>query len=139
MTRRTLNNGIVSKRLIELRTLEGLTQKELSENTGISLNSIKNYEGERRIPDRTNLTILANYFNVDETWITGESEHKNMYEKFISNVGIDKIQFLEYATNNNIIWFDLQEDFEVDVDSITHEEIKNLHDNIITLVKKHLM
>lgn len=134
MTRRTINNGIVSKRLIELRTSERLTQKDLSENTGISLNSIKNYECGRRIPDRTNLTILAKYFKVDEAWITGESEYKNVFDK----IGYDKLHFHEYAINHNLLVFDPKEDFGIDLDLLTPEQQENLHDSIIDFVKQNI-
>lgn len=134
MTRRMITDDIVAKRLIELRKSEQLTQKELSDGTGISLNSIKNYECKRRIPDRTNLTILASYFKVDETWITGESEYKNVFDK----IGKDKLAFYEYAINNGFLVFDMKDDFGVDVDTKTPEELKNFHNNVIIIVKRYL-
>lgn len=133
-----LDPAIISKRIVELRTSAGLTQKELADAIGISINSLKNYEGKRRVPDRTNLSLIADYFDVYDSWITGESEYKNSYEKLEINVGKDKIHFYEYALNNNLLVFDPQDDFDIDVNSLTSEQMKNLHDNIIILVKQHL-
>ena len=78
MTRRTVNPKVVSERLKELRKEKKITQQELVEKTGISINSIKNYECARRVPDRYNLHLLSEYFRVDEKYILGASDYKGV-------------------------------------------------------------
>ena len=82
MTRRTVKPKIVSQRLKELRREKKITQQELGEVTGISINSLKNYEGARRIPDRYNLQLLSEFFRVDEEYILGLSDYKNIWHKY---------------------------------------------------------
>ena len=74
MSRRFENSKIVSQRLKELRKEKKITQRELAEETGISINSLKNYESTRRIPDRYNLQLLSDFFRVDEEYILGSSD-----------------------------------------------------------------
>ena len=74
MSRRFENSKIVSQRLKELRKEKKITQQELAEETGISINSLKNYECARRIPDKYNLHLLSDYFRVDEEYILGLSD-----------------------------------------------------------------
>ncbi len=82
MTKRSLDTTICSKRLKDLRKEKGLTQKQLTELSGISIESIKNYETGRRIPDRYNAVVLGNALRVTPEYITGESEHRNWIEKY---------------------------------------------------------
>ena len=74
MSRRFENSKIVSQRLKELRKEKKITQRELAEETGISINSLKNYESARRIPDRYKLQLLSDFFRVDEEYILGSSD-----------------------------------------------------------------
>ena len=76
MSRTFENPKIVSQRLKELRKEKKITQQELAEKTGISINSLKNYECARRVPDRYNLHLLSEYFRVDEKYILGSSDYK---------------------------------------------------------------
>ena len=76
MSRRFENSKIVSQRLKELRKEKKITQRELAEETGISINSLKNYECARRVPDGYNLHLLSEYFRVDKEYILGSSDYK---------------------------------------------------------------
>lgn len=76
MSRRFENSKIVSQRLKELRKEKKITQRELVEKTGISINSIKNYECARRVPDRYNLNLLSDFYRVDKEYILGSSDYK---------------------------------------------------------------
>lgn len=62
---------VVSGRLKNLRKEKGITQKELSTKTGISLSSIKQYELGKRIPEMWYLGTLAKFFNVPKDYILG--------------------------------------------------------------------
>lgn len=92
MSRRTINSEICSERLKELRKASRMTQEQLSESVGISINSIKNYEsGHRRTPDQKNLELLARFFNVDSAWIIGESDYKTIYDKWNKESDVEKL------------------------------------------------
>ena len=104
MTRRTVNPKVVSERLKELRKEKKITQQEVVEKTGISINSLKNYESARRIPDRYNLQLLSDFFRVDEEYILGSSDYKNIWHKYdiehteqVNKVKIE-LHFWEYAS-----------------------------------------
>jgi len=57
------NNGI-SARIKELRKEKGITQKQLSQLTGLGYNSIIGYENARREPNSKAMAALEEYFNV---------------------------------------------------------------------------
>ena len=104
MTRRIVNPKVVSERLKELRKEKKITQQELVEKTGISINSLKNYESARRIPDKYNLHLLSEYFRVDEEYILGSSDYKNIWHKYdiehaeeVNKIRIE-VHFWEYAS-----------------------------------------
>lgn len=61
----------IADRLKELRKSKNITQKELSENTGISLQSIVNYEIGRREPNSRAMAALERYFGVDGNYLRG--------------------------------------------------------------------
>lgn len=62
-----------SKRLIELRNAEGLTQTELARRLDISRSTLGMYELDRRRPDIETLERLADYFNVDMDYLLGNT------------------------------------------------------------------
>lgn len=57
-----MNSNLLKKKRKEL----GLTQKQLSELTGISVNTIYNYETDKVEPIKKNLEILSQFFNISE-------------------------------------------------------------------------
>lgn len=71
MSLRKYDPLIVSVRLKNLRKEMGITQKELSIKTGISLSSVKQYELGKRIPEMWYLYTLAEFFNVPKDYILG--------------------------------------------------------------------
>ena len=56
-----------------LRKAANKTMKELSEETGIGLSSISNYENGYSNPKRENANILAEYFGVSVAYLLGYS------------------------------------------------------------------
>lgn len=91
MAKRQFDASIVGDRLKKMRKERGLTQTDLAKEIGISLTSVKQYELGNRVPDKFNLTKIANYFNVLEDWIIGESEHKTFIEKIDAELGEERI------------------------------------------------
>lgn len=63
-----------SEILKELRKREGLTQEQLAKNCGISKSAISMYENGNRTPDFETLEVFADYFNVNLSYLIGESQ-----------------------------------------------------------------
>ena len=61
-------------RLKELRISRGLTQRQLSEETGIGYGTIVNYENLQREPNSKNMARLEKYFNVSGAYLRGETD-----------------------------------------------------------------
>lgn len=58
----------------ELRVTRNLTQKALSEATGIPVRTLINYENTEREPNAKNMAILERFFNVSAAYLRGEAE-----------------------------------------------------------------
>lgn len=73
-----INAGKVNylARLKELRENKGITQKQLSEETGMSFQSISFYEHGEREPGVKALISLADYFNVSIDYLVGRSDKR---------------------------------------------------------------
>ena len=54
----------ISVKLKQLRKAEGFTQKEVSEKTGISLNTMKQYECGNRQPGLHNMMKLVEFYRL---------------------------------------------------------------------------
>ena len=74
-----MNNLPISAQRIKSRRKElGLTQKNLSEKTGIPLQTIKAYECGYRVPDRDFREWLGSALGVYPKWLVGESDIMNI-------------------------------------------------------------
>lgn len=73
-----INAGKVNylSRLKELRENKGITQRQLSEETGMSFQSISFYEHGEREPGVKALISLADYFNVSIDYLVGRSDKR---------------------------------------------------------------
>lgn len=109
VTKRMYDTEIIAKRLKELRKAKGVTQKQVADSANIGLSTIKQYESQKRIPERYNLSLLANYFGVLEGWITGESEYKTVIEKLDAELGEERLSELRKQVRY-LTW--LEEEFE---------------------------
>jgi len=63
-----------SNRLRELRSSNGLRQKDLAEALGVAQTTIANYEQGARFPDEKILHRIADYFNVSLDYLLGRSD-----------------------------------------------------------------
>lgn len=61
-------------RLISLRKLHNLTQRQLSIALGLSELAIQHYESQRRKPAFDILLTLADYFDVSLDYLVGRSD-----------------------------------------------------------------
>lgn len=73
---------IVSEQIKTLRKKHGLTQQQLADKCGISINSVKSYESGRRIPDNFNLQQLAHTLRVDPFYLLGETNFENYANRY---------------------------------------------------------
>lgn len=69
-------NALFAKRLKQLRSEKGITQKALAHDIGISLSSVINYENSQRFPVSGVLVLLQKYFNVSREYLLGESDNR---------------------------------------------------------------
>ena len=67
-----------NRRLRQLRDEAGLSQQELSNQTGITKSSINMYERGEREPGLETLEVLADYFNVDMDYLIGYQSKKHI-------------------------------------------------------------
>ena len=63
-----------AERLKELRIEKGLTQAQLSSETGLSRSGIGFWENGERIPLATVVITLAKYFNVTTDYLLGVTD-----------------------------------------------------------------
>lgn len=62
------------ERLVKLRKINNITQKQLAENLSLSEVGIQNYESGRRKPAYEVLIALADYFDVSLDYLVGRSD-----------------------------------------------------------------
>lgn len=62
------------ERLVELRQLRGLTQKQVYEAVGLSSIGYQRYEYGNREPAFSKLIALADYFDVSLDYLVGRSD-----------------------------------------------------------------
>lgn len=76
----TAKDTIFAKRLKELRTERGLTQKQLAAETGLGYGSIVDYENGRREPNSKAMVALERFFNVSGEYLYGEIDRDTFLE-----------------------------------------------------------
>ena len=66
-------------RLSELRKSKGLTQEQLADKLGISSSAISAYERGIREPNFETIGSIADFFNVDQGFLLGDSPIRRKY------------------------------------------------------------
>lgn len=66
-------------RLYELRSAKGMSQAELARAIGISAGSIGMYESGARMPSRSMMERLCDYFNVSLDYMSGKEDRSAYY------------------------------------------------------------
>jgi transcriptional regulator with XRE-family HTH domain len=66
-----MKNNELGKKIKELRTEEGISQKELGQRLGFCNQTISFWESGEREPDMDTLVKLAKYFNVTTDYLLG--------------------------------------------------------------------
>ncbi len=69
-----MNNNDFGKKLKDLRTENGLTQRELGEKLGYCNQTVSFWESGRREPDLDALVAVAKFFDVSVDYLLGLKE-----------------------------------------------------------------
>ena len=70
----------LSNRLIELKNSRNLLQKQIAEDTNISLRAYQYYEKNQRFPTSDTLIKLADYFDVSTDYLLGRTDNPNSHK-----------------------------------------------------------
>lgn len=114
---------IFAERLNELIELEGIKQKDLIETLGVSKSSFRLWKEGRNFPRYDYLIKIAAYFNVNISYLIGESPLKNTeidVEKCLSNlpeIFIERIS--EFKGKNKLSFYALSQKVGMDQTSVT--------------------
>lgn len=73
-----MNDGILAKRLKELREERGYFQKFVADKLGIRSNTLSGYENGTRMPDPAMLTKIADLYNVSADYLLGRTSVRNL-------------------------------------------------------------
>lgn len=111
-------------RIRELISSAGITSKELSIQTGIPYDSLKNYEYGRREPTGKALVALEQYFNVSGAYILGEDDETKKISAWEDPVIMNSV-FNNLPT--------LMQSIIKRASSISDEEQKQLFDILVEL------
>ncbi len=71
---------MIKMRLFDLRTEEGLTQKQLANILFLNKHCISSYERGRSQPSNDTLVAIADYFNVSVDYLLGRTEDRYPYK-----------------------------------------------------------
>lgn len=109
MSYRIYDPNIVASRIKQLRKEKGITQSELAEGSGLGLSTIKQYESKTRVPDKHNLSLLANYFFVDEDWqalVDGNVSDTQIFHHTGNSIVVDVVECIlcQIFDTNDEIW-----------------------------------
>ncbi len=69
-------SNVCAERLEKLRSEKGLTQEQVAEAAGVSRVSYTRYENGTRVPKASPLLRLAELFDVDPSYIVGDTDNK---------------------------------------------------------------
>lgn len=72
-----MNEKLFPERLKTLRTEKGITLEELARKIGTTKTTLSRYENGERSPKLQLVGLLANYFQVDMSWLSGQSTYRN--------------------------------------------------------------
>lgn len=87
----------MGNRIKDLRLEKGLSQRKLSDETGVSQQALSLYEKGERNPKIETWQKLANYFDVSVSYLQGVSDIKNL-NKILSNPDVTFRDWLNAAT-----------------------------------------
>lgn len=80
------------EKIAALREKRGLTQEELATKIGISRASLSHYEKNRRDPDYTILTKLADFFKVSIDYLLGRTDDPSNFSDLGVKIFADSME-----------------------------------------------
>ena len=69
------------ERLLELISEKGISRKQFNDDVQINKNQLKRWETAGTVPNRTTLTVIAQYFGVSVEYLLGETDERAEKEK----------------------------------------------------------
>lgn len=72
-----MNEKLFPQRLKELRAEKGITLEELAKKIGTTKTTLSRYENGERSPKLQLVGLLADYFQVEMSWLSGQSDQRN--------------------------------------------------------------
>ena len=91
---------MIGKKIAHLRTQHKLSQKELARRTGVSVATVKNWEGDSSDPCLENIKSLSNIFNVTTDSRLGQNENLRLYHEELEEEDIVLLnQIIQYMVN----------------------------------------
>lgn len=119
-----------SKRLKQSRQDLKMTQKELSDKTGIKRATIASYEVGNISPSFENVKTLAEALGVTTDYLSGNSEYKTLIEKFDTNFDTEKIKSDIKLAKEIDALIKIISDYDLTGTELNHDEL--------VLIKKNL-
>lgn len=119
-----------SKRLKQSRQDLKMTQKELSDKTGIKRATIASYEVGNISPSFENVKTLAEALRVTTDYLSGNSEYKTLIEKFDTNFDTEKIKSDIKLAKEIDALIKIISDYDLTGTELNHDEL--------VLIKKNL-
>ena len=95
---------IFKNRLRAKRKEMGLTQEELGKNIYLSKGEICAYEGGKRIPPLDVLIRLANFLQVDFTWLIGMELKCNIQKEKVINLSSADLNIIAEIKKNESLY-----------------------------------
>ena len=88
-----------AERLEKLRTEKGMTQEQVAEAAGVSRVSYTRYENGTRLPKASPLLKLAELFDVDPSYIVGDTVNKKSGKDLKPEIVAEHDALFEQLTN----------------------------------------
>ena len=119
-----------SKRLKQSRQDLKMTQKELSEKTGIKRTTIASYEVGNISPSFENVKTLAEALGVTTDYLSGKSEYKTLVEKFDAKFDTEKIKSEVKLAQEIDAIIKIISNYDLTGTDLTHDELLLIKSNL---------
>ncbi|BBK22757.1 hypothetical protein Aargi30884_16600 [Amedibacterium intestinale] len=128
------SKDMIASRIKLLRKEQGLTQKELSNISGISFKSIVNYENKVREPNSKAMAALEKVFNVSGSYLRGETDIREPMlwddEEIMDQIDKDFLTSMKALSNlclkqtdkNKKLLFDFFVEFRCLINSVDNDD-----------------
>lgn len=114
----------IALRIKELRNENHMTQRDLAEQTGLSLSTIIGYENKKREPNSKAMAALEKVFNVSGAYLRGETTERSPISKWDDREYMDTLEEEYYTLVKSLADVALQQN---------EKSIKDISDIIIEL------